>query len=98
MIWWMLTVLHWICTAIGAGMLTFIVVSFLSEVVRAVRQSHRIASVHVRVGFGERRRPTWWEWWLCFRNELFRNYSYLTIGFIRVPHNPSERMRGRIPG
>lgn len=98
MIWWTMTVLHWTCTTVGAGVLLGIAWSFLSEVVRAVRQSHRVAIVHVRVGFGERRRPTWREWWSCFRYEFFRNYSYLTIGFVQIPHNPSERMRGAYHG
>ena len=94
--WWIIP--FSVCAAIGAGGIALVAWSFLSEIVRAVRQSHRVATVHVRVSLAERRRPTWREWWFSFRRELFRSYSYLTIGFINIPHNPSEPMRGAYHG
>jgi hypothetical protein len=89
MIWFMLPF-----TMIGVFVVSFFVFYLLSETVRAIRQSHRVATVHIRVSTAERRRPTVREWWYCFIREFDRKYDYLTIGFINIPHNPSKPMRG----
>lgn len=95
--WWIIPLS--VCASVGALVIGFIGWVILSEIVRAIRQSHRVATVSVRICMHERRRPTWREWWFAFRREFFRaHYSYLTIGFINIPFNPSEPMRGAYHG
>lgn len=79
-------------TAIGAGVVVFLTIIALAETIRAIRQSHRVATVSARV-FERRRKPTWREWYYAFRRELFNGYTVLRIGWIEIPHNPNERLR-----
>lgn len=78
--------------AIGVGVVTFLAGLLIGEIVRAVRQSHRVATVSARV-FKRRRKPTWREWYYAFRREFFNGYTALRIGWIEIPHNPNERLR-----
>jgi len=81
--------------AIGAAIVAFFLACIVSETVRAVRQSRRVAAVAVRHATG-RRRITAREWWYGFKREWFSGYSSLVIGFVEIPRNPDEPLRGRL--
>lgn len=78
--------------AIGVGVVTFLANLLIGEILRAVRQSHRVATVSARV-FERRRKPTWREWYYAFRREFFNGYSVLRVGWVEIPHNPNGRLR-----
>jgi hypothetical protein len=81
---------------IGFTVVGFVVGSVLQEIFRAIRQSHRVVSVSIRAGGGERRSPTWREWWRAFRYDFCSSYSSLVIRFIEIPRDPSKPMRSRL--
>lgn len=93
MIWWLLPF-----ACIGAGMVAFILFLFAAEVIRALRQSKRVAAIAIRRSNMKRRRITCREWVWAFRREFFSSYDSLIIGFIEIPRNPSKPLRARIPG
>ncbi len=69
-----------------------ILYSVLKEVVRAMRQSHRIATVHTRFTT-ERRKPTFKMWLRCFKAEFYSSYSQTRIGYIELDHNPNVKAK-----
>lgn len=83
---------------IGAGMVAFVVFLFVAEIIRALRQSKRVAAIAIRRSSGVRRRITCREWAYSFRREFFSSYSSLIIGFIEIPRDPRKRLRARLPG
>lgn len=87
---WMMLVAS--LTVVGAGVVAFLIFILVQEFIRAVRQSHRVATVSARV-FEQRRKPTWREWYYAFRRDFFYVYSALRIGWIEIPHNPNEKLR-----
>lgn len=84
-------------TLVGLAIAGFLVGLVIEEFFRAIRKGHRVASVSIRAGGGERRKPTWREWWIAFRYDFFSSYSSLVIRLIEIPRNPSEPMRARLP-
>jgi len=92
MIWMMLPF-----AMIGVGVVVFVSCLLIGEVIRALRQSKRIAAIAIRHASGERRRITCREWLFSFRRELFSSYTSLRVGFIDVPRNPSCPFRARLP-
>lgn len=84
-----------VLTVIGGLVVLMVSTSFIVEVVRAARNSHRVATVAVRTK--QRRKPSLKEWWFAFKKDLYSGYSELQIGWIGIPHNPSVPLRNRLP-
>lgn len=84
-------------TAIGVGIVTFLICLLIGELNRAIRQSHRVATVAVRAGGGPRRKITYREWRRAFKREFGSSYSSLIIRFVEIPHDPSKPLRARLP-
>ncbi|PWE57147.1 hypothetical protein DEM27_05765 [Metarhizobium album] len=82
---------------IGAGVVTLIIIVVSAELIRAARQSKRVAAVAVRYNCQGRRRITAKEWCFAFRRELTSGYSSLRIGYVDIPRNPDQPMRARLP-
>jgi hypothetical protein len=78
--------------SIGVGVVAVIACLLFGEIVRAIRQGHRVSTVAARV-FERRRKATWREWYYAFRREFFNGYAVLRIGWIEIPHDPNERLR-----
>jgi hypothetical protein len=84
----------WLLAAIGAAVTGFSLWVILGEALRAARQGHRIASVHVRHRADEYcRKPSFSLWWRCAKHDLFRVYSETIVGPVAIPHNPNKPMR-----
>jgi hypothetical protein len=83
---------------IGAVVVWLVVLRVIQEVIRSLRQSHRVATIYVRTHVCERRPPTLREWAFSFRQELFSSYDSLIIAFIEIPHDPSKPLRARLHG
>lgn len=84
--------------AIGVGVVTFVLCLLVGELNRAIRQSHRVATVAVRAGGGPRRKIRYKEWRRAFKREFGSSYSSLIIRFVEIPHDPSKPLRARLPG
>lgn len=82
------------------GVIVFVLaaVSFAREVIRSARQAARVAAVGVRVGAGERRKPSLKEYGFAFRSEFCSSYDSLIIGHVEIPHDPSKPLRDRFYG
>jgi len=83
-------------TVIGGLVVLVFFAGFVKELYRAIRNSHRVATVAVRTS-QRRRRPNWREWWFAFKNDIFSTYTELRIGWIGIPHDHSAPLRNRLP-
>jgi hypothetical protein len=79
---------------------TFVFFTWLSlllkEILRAAKQSHRVASIVIRTKLNERRPPTLKEWGSCFLDDLFKSYDSLEISYITIPYNPKNPIRSAL--
>lgn len=92
MIWFLLPF-----ATIGFGVVAAIVMQFLAEIVRAARQSKRVAAISIRRTTGARK-ITARQWAYAFRRELFSGYDSLIVGSVEIPHDPSKPIRDRFFG
>lgn len=81
-----------IFTITGLVFWTVILYSIAKETVRAMRQSHRIATVHIRLRT-LRRRPSIGLWIKCFSKEFYSSYSQIRIGYVELDHNPNIKAK-----
>ncbi len=79
-------------TITGLVFWAMLLYGILKETVRAVRQSHRIATVHTRLQ-AQRRKPTFKMWFRCFRREFFSTYSRTRIGHFELDHDPNIKAK-----
>lgn len=85
-----------VLTFIGGLVILVFFAGFGKELYRAIRNSHRVATVAVRTS-QQRRRPNWREWWFAFKNDIFSGYTELQIGWVGIPRDPSAPLRNRLP-
>ncbi len=66
--------------------------SFTKETVRALRQSHRIATVHTRLRT-LRRKPSLSLWAKCFWQEFYSSYDQIRISYVELDRNPNVKAK-----
>jgi hypothetical protein len=85
------TILLYTLAAIGAAVVLFFAHAIAQETIRAVRQSHRIATAHARMQ--AQRHPSWTTWRRCFWSEFFDSYSCKRIGPYELDFDPTKPAR-----
>lgn len=65
----------------------------IEELCRAIRQSHRVATIISRE-YGTRK-TTYKQWWYCFKDEVFSYYSTKELSIYEIDYNPSIKAKRR---
>jgi len=70
-----------------------VILYYLSkEIIRAARQSYRVATVHVRLR-SRKRRPGLGLWLKCFNQEFYSSYDQIRIGYVELDRNPNVKAK-----
>jgi hypothetical protein len=85
----MIDAIFWLFTVVGVFVSGYFGVTIIAEVVRAIRQGHRIATVHTRLTT-PRRKTSMKMWWRAIKLEFFDSYSEKGIWRYRIPHDPNK--------
>lgn len=79
------------CSTLGGAVFFGAMSLAFLEIVRAARQSYRIATVVDRIG--GRRRPSFSTWARSFKYELTAWYSALRLGIYEIPRDLNQKIR-----
>lgn len=79
-------------TITGLVVWAIILYDLAKETVRAVRQSYRVATVHVRLQSGKRK-PGLVLWIKCFGQEFYSSYDQIRIGYVELDRNPNIKAK-----
>jgi hypothetical protein len=87
-------VVVWMLAMIGLAVVLFIGHGMTQELIRALRQGHRIATAHARHSEpNPSRKPSLSLWWVCFKHDLMNNYSETIVGPYALPYDPKKPAR-----
>jgi phosphate/sulfate permease len=89
----MVSIIIWIFSAIGGCMVGFFIYVLQQEIIRALKQSHRITTVIARInGYNK---ITYNNWFYQFKNEMFSYYSTISIECYTLDYNPKIKVKRR---
>lgn len=85
------TVGLWVLATIGAILVIDNFWFIAKELYRALRQSHRIATIISRE-YGTRN-TTYKQWWYCFKDEVFSYYTTKRVAHFIVDYDPNVKAK-----
>ena len=89
----MISIIIWIFSALGGCVVGLFIYVLQQELIRALKQSHRIATVIARLDGIDK--ITYKNWFLRFKEEMFSSYSTISIECYELDHNPKIKAKRR---